>query len=343
MYKRQASIYKADGTYCPGDFKTKSCGGWCKLGKAFTAIVEVVSKVWDYIAAAYNTVVDTLITVIAAFNPLCLTASVASAVSKSKYADSAAKGCNAISKAVTAVAVGVVLASFGLPAHLPNSAELAEIAKGDLTAIAVQYLETLGVPCSDMKVDATVTDSLGAEVPKEVKGADGGVDVCAAMISQAIGAIQEQVKQVAKAEVSNTSGLPHPPSPQVMVLEPRGRYQGAVVRVIAEPIDPNTLPTARCYVRASGSIDDWTGGNQGPKARTIGSASGWVARQEFGPFTLKEPWQAVLHMAPVDELQSFESISGSLSSPCFPPASIPSIPRTKLKPPLGYWYPGQAD
>lgn len=342
------SLYKADQTYCPSDFAKKGggCQGWCQVVEDFSTLVSFVAQVWDYIALAYNTVVDTLITIIAKFNPYCLSASAAAAISESPYADAASEGCEAVAKVVASVVVSVVLSSFGLPARLPTSDQIGEIVEGDLTAIAVAYLEQLGVPCSKMTVDPTTVDAAaraGVEVPAEARTASGDVDVCAAMIGQAVDAIRGEIKKAADAEIANTTGLVIPAEPQRAILEPRGQYQGAEVRLSATPIDAKTLRTARCLVHAKGSVPSIDRGFEGIFSRTIENGYGYVAYNPLSAVGFGEPWRTTLRMKPVDNLNDTETIAVALSSPCFAANALPSIPATPLRPPLGYWYAGQPD
>lgn len=347
-----ASIYTEDRTWCPSDFDAKTgggCQGWCQIAKDAGSLVEFVAQVWDYVATAYNTIIDTIVLIAAKFNPYCLTASVAAEISKSPYADAASEGCEAVATVVASVVVGVVLSAFGLPPRLPTSDQILDIAKGNLTALAVAYLEQLGVPCSKMTVDAdqvkAVEGLTGEEAPAEIKGADGGVDVCTAMINQAVSAIREEVKKAAVAETANTSGLPVPSPPQQYELEPRGLYQGASLRLVAEPIDPSTPETARCAVTARPTLRTWNvGGFTGKEPRYLGNGNGSVAYNPLSEVGFGPPWRVTLQMAPITQLTTNDDITSVLlTSPCFAPGSLPTIAPTKLKPPLGPWSPGQAD
>ncbi|MCX6397135.1 MAG: hypothetical protein NTV23_11660 [Propionibacteriales bacterium] len=344
------SVYTQDRTWCQSDFppkKGRGCTGWCQIANDVGSLVSYVGKVWDYIASAYNTVVETLITVIAKFNPFCATASVASAISSSPYADSAASGCEAIGEVVGSVVVSVVLSSFGLPARLPSSKELADVAQGDLTGIAVAYLESIGVPCSKMKVDAATVKTAGAagvDVPAGAKNAQGDVDVCAAMIQKAVGEIRGQVKAASQAEIANATGLPVPPEPQSMIREPRGQYQGATVQLVARPVDPNTPRTARCAAAAVGDIRDWKTGLYGAdEPRDIQQGHGSVRFHLFDKLAGREPWSVELRMAPIQDLTASEIISVQVYSTCFTNPAPASFPRVPLRPALDYWYPGQAE
>ena len=343
-------FYPGDRTYCLSEpqfeqSKGGGCSGWCQIAKDVGSLVSFVATVWDYIATAYNTVVDTIVTVIAKFNPLCLSASVAAAVSDSPYADDAAEGCEAVASVVASVAVTVVLSSFGLPARLPTGDQVLDIAEGNLTTLAVAYLEQLGLPCSSMKLDAAAVSAVDGAVPAEVKGPDGGVDVCGAMVAQAVGAIREQIKATADAETANTSGLPRPPAPQQFELEPRGRYHGAVLRIVAEPIDKATPKTARCVVQAKPSVREWNvGGFTGKEPRYLGSGNGSVAYNPLSQIGFGPPWRVTLRLAPISMLGPSDDITSvAVNSPCIVPGTLPSIKPTQPKKPLGYWYPGQAD
>ncbi|WP_372735172.1 hypothetical protein [Nocardioides sp.] len=342
-------LYASDKTYCPSDFAKKGggCHGWCQIAKDAGSLVEFVTQVWDYIALAYNTVVDTVVTVIAKFNPYCLTASVTAAVAKSPYASAAADGCAAIATVVASVAVAAVMSAVGLPPRLPTSAQVLDVAEGNLTSIAVAYLEQLGVPCSKMRVDPSTVQAVGAtgvDVPAGAKGPDGAVDLCAAMIDQAVGAIRGEVKKAADAEVANLTGLLVPPAPQQYELEPRGRYHGAEVRIVAQPIDAKTPKTARCFVTANGSVPQWdVGGFEQTRVRLIGVGSGAVAYNPLSGLGAGPAWHTSIRMRPIDDLYDTETIAVTLTSPCFAPGSLKPIQATPLKPALDRWLPGQAD
>jgi hypothetical protein len=182
------------------------------------------------------------------------------------------------------------------------------------------------------------------DVPPEAKNAQGDVDVCAAMVQQAVGAIREQIKQVAQSEVANTTGLPVPPAPQEYILEPRGQYQGATVTVVAKPLDPNTAKTARCPVRSTGDIRDWKVGlYEAHEPRDIQAGYGDIRYSSLNAFRHGSPWAVSLAMRPIQDLTELERISVTLNSSCLVSGASSSLSNVPLREPLGYWYPGQAE
>lgn len=243
-------FYPQPGTYCPSDFpvvEPDDCSGWfsCALdtftgwvsdaaawvGDAVSLAVHLVEKLWDLAASLYNEAVKVIKTALAKFNPVCLAARAASS--------SAGKSCEDIASVVSSAAVNAVLESYGLPPSIPTSAQVEDIAKGDLSELAVQYMNQLGIPCDEMKSSPEVAtavqglaNDLGVSPPSA--SADGSYDVCHQVAQELVGTVSAGIVQQAEISLAAQDGLPYAPFDGfVMTPEAKGQLQPVTVQVDA--------------------------------------------------------------------------------------------------------------
>lgn len=192
------------------------------------AIVDGAATIWDWVAAAYNGVVDFVEDAIANFNPFCLAAD---AVSSSLGHD-----CTNVAKIVSTAVVTAVLESYGLPAQLPTSADIADIAKGDLKELAVQYMQSLGIPCSELKADGdavSAADGLADQLdPDETHHYGKNLDVCGDLAGLLVDTLKKQIVQQDEQNTASILGFPYLEVPGFTIkAEPAAQLQPVVVTV----------------------------------------------------------------------------------------------------------------
>lgn len=348
-----SAFYKVPRTYCPQDFPPPECDGLCTftetLVDGLSVVVDALAKVWDVVASAYNFLVELAVTIGAALNPFCIQARVATAVADSAFgtemSDDVNSTCDAIAKVATKAVVSAVLSSFGLPPSLPTSAQLAEIAKGNLEVLAVEYLKSLGVPCDEMKLspeEATLVadgvDAAGGELPASVQPSDG-VDVCGQMIGAALEQVTKVVKTALYQQVGGSTGLPVPSTPIAgfeLILEPRAKYTGADITITASTSADAPLNSV-CKIGALGRAGERvTGGMQYKEQLELHLQTG-VIRSNISS-SLDFGWKGTLHLEG-SELYEGNAVSISwFNGKCLAPLN--PLPAQPIQPPLGYWYAG---
>ncbi len=230
------AFYPSSGTYCDGDFKHgEPCDDvFCYLEEAVGPFVEFVGDAWDYVAAAYNGIINLAVTLYAKYNPICA----ALTISKSKTAST----CEQIAAIVTRAAISAVLAAYGLPPSLPTSSELVAIAQGDLAVLAVELLKEFGVPCDSLKLDETESAVLvegGKKAGVDIPNAGGKVDACLIAANYVINKVKEQVIAQTQKAVAGNAGLPYfEVAGLTLIPEPKGHLQPTVMTVVAVPSEP---------------------------------------------------------------------------------------------------------
>lgn len=274
-----SSFFPNVGTYCPGDWASADescwapeilCDAWDAVVEGLSVVYEFATKLWDLIAWTYNSLIDLVVTVTAWLNPYCLTAVGAAVASDALGFDKAitdtAKGaadlCHKVYEVGTRAVVGAVLVSLGLPPSLPTSQQLVAMAKGDLTELAVSYLEQLGVPCDDLVIDAGTAglvsagiEQAGGDVPD---GVADGVDVCRDAIGVIASEIQDQVEAMVQKQIAASTGLPLPWWPIEgfdFSFEPRGTYQPPSIKITALPQDPSAPMNGVCPVEVGANLE----------------------------------------------------------------------------------------
>lgn len=176
-------------------------------GSVVAEYYELLKALWDEIAKTYNTIYDTLNTLVAKLNPICIAAA---SVSKG-----AADTCVAISKAVQST---VVQAVTGLPPQIPTSDVLENIAAGELEAALEAGMDIalgqLGLSCDTFTLDsdanyglAKANNQFGDRDSKAVLDAattsDGSLSACHAFASVATGMVRKQLTAFHSTQVSN--------------------------------------------------------------------------------------------------------------------------------------------
>lgn len=230
------AFYPYPGTYCNGDFKTaEACDDlFCYFEDAIGAFVDFVGTAWDYIAAAYNGIINLAVTLFAKFNPVCL----ALTISKSPGQGT----CEQVAGVVGRAAISAVLAAYGLPPSLPTSKDLVSIAQGDLGVLAVELMKQIGVPCDSLKLDEAQSQALvagGKEAGVSVPNVGGKVDACLYAATQAINAVKKQVISQTQTQVAAAAGLPtFDVDGFLFIPEPKGHLQPTTVSVVAVPSRP---------------------------------------------------------------------------------------------------------
>lgn len=342
-----SAFYPVPGTYCPVDYPSEGCGVWCNFkktaGVAFGDILSGLAFVWDYVAAAYNGLIDLAVEIAARFNPLCLQAAALSAgldATLGTETGEAGDVCTKVARVATKAVVSAVLASFGLPPSLPTSAELQLIAEGNIEALAVELLNQIGVPCADLTLDPAATQAAAATgaLPSGVDP-NAGVDVCASMVSAALGEAKILVAQALQQQISAQTGLPTPSHPVEgfsMMLEPRAQFSGATVTVVADPIDPNTPSNAICALRTktttSATFVDSTNFRQ---QVDLTQGAGFISKNWILPYS------ASMRLTTIDPFfEGSTYLVEVLSDGCLSGAtSMVGV----VGPPLGKWSPGEAN
>ena len=363
-----APFYPTPGTYCPADFPPPpaddggggGCGAdpFCYAGKGFDAVagglnaaikwaVETIGPIWDYVAKAYNGLIDLAAKVAGTFNPFCLQARAAAKVSGSATLDSAADECTKYATIASKAAIGAVLAAYGLPPSLPTTEQLKAIAEGRLEDLAVELMKDLGVPCDDLVVDADVAgpigDQAGYDVPPE------GVDICRAMAKKVMGAIKEKATVAVQQQVGATTGMPSPPSAIAgfdMIIEPRQSYRGPTAGVSTSPVDAKTPKNAVCPIAIN--VQPTFAPVNGLVTFHEGGSSSTVDTDLFGneqtvTETFEPWWGTAVGVARVVDIDAGHLVSATITSPtgCLTPATTKVFDL--VKPPLGRWTPGQSD
>lgn len=263
-------------TYCPGDWNTVTvctteqwlCDLWNGVKSGLATIAEVAVKIWDAIAWAYNGLIDVTVTLLSKLNPYCVAATLAAKAAGDldfgpgipNPTKGAGELCEKISKTVIKGVVSTLLISFGLPPELPTSGQLAAIAEGNLTELAVGFLRDLGVPCDSLTLGpaeaALITKGIEAGGGAVPAGVSDGVDVCRDAVELVMGQVKTAVQTAVQTQIVNLTGLPLPKYPIPgfeFELEPRGRYQPPIVELRSTPrADDAPLDgSCRAWVRAT--------------------------------------------------------------------------------------------
>lgn len=365
-----SAFFPNPGTYCPGDWSHSSsdscwapqvfCDVWDATVEGVTWLVDKAAKVWDVIAMVYNKIVDTVVTILAKLNPYCLQAAIAAQASGSigfskdvqDTAKAASDLCEKVSKVATKAVVSAVMASFGLPPELPTSEQLEAMAKGDLTEIAVAYLENLGVPCEDLTVDAqtagAVSDGVKAAGGSVPPGTADGVDVCRDAIGMVMDQVENEVKVQLQTQIAASTGLPLPFQPIdgfEFTMEPRGAYTPPQLAILTGPAKTKAPIIGVCTVGVAGDIgaaEKFTF-----KIRAFRDSKMVIRSIPVIPGA----WQGstVLSFNPVagytpseQNLQSGTPILGRISSDCLGDGKDTYLKGT-VGPALGRWKPGEEE
>jgi hypothetical protein len=231
--------YPGDGRYCFGP-PSNDCGFFCAVGQFFGALLSGLEDVWDFIANTFNSLIDKLSELAAELNPICAAIGAAGS-SKGK------QDCKTITGIAAHAAISAVLAAYGIPPSLPTSAQIGQIAKGDLTVLAETYLEELGVPCNGATVsgsEATALADASSAAGLDVKpDADGTIDPCKAALDALLGQIEGAVSQKAQDDVATEDyATPCPVDLCTIKQDPSGYVQPPLIHVQAVRVGGTVKP-----------------------------------------------------------------------------------------------------
>ena len=180
-------------------------------GSVIAEYYELLKALWDEIAKTYNTIYDTLNTLVAKFNPICLQAAV---VSKK-----AGDVCVGIAKSVQAAVVQSVT---GLPPQIPTSEVLEQIADGKLDAALQAGMDValgqLGLSCDTLTLKSSAAYGLskantqfGNQDSKAVLDAattsDGSISACKAFSSITRGMVYKKLASFQGTQVAGLAEL----------------------------------------------------------------------------------------------------------------------------------------
>lgn len=362
-----SSFFPNVGTYCPGDWGSPDdscwapeilCDTWDAVVEGLSVIYDFATKLWDLIAWTYNSLIDLAVTAIAWLNPYCLAAVGASVASDELGFDKAitdtTKGaadlCHTVYQVGAKAVVSAVLVSFGLPPELPTSKQLVAMAKGDLTELAVSFLEQLGVPCDDLVIDAQTAglvsagvDKAGGDVPA---GVADGVDVCRDAIGALAGQIEAQIQQQIQHQIAATTGLPLPWGPVEgfdFGFEPRGSYQPPSIKITALSQDENAPMNGVCRVELGANLER-------PQDTQFSKPVFRPVKLDLRRPFFSDKWSGETSFvfsdgvldASEQQLAFATSVRGSLKSDCIAGADNYSV-FSYVHEPKGRWQPGDPD
>jgi hypothetical protein len=180
-------------------------------GSVIAEYYALLAALWDEIAKTYNTIYDTLNTLVAKFNPICLQAAV---VSKK-----AGDVCVGIAKSVQAAVVQTVT---GLPPQVPTSEVLEQIADGKLDAALQAGMDValgqLGLSCDTLTLKSSASYGLskansefGNQDSKAVLDAattsDGSLSACKAFSSITRGMVYKKLAAFQGTQVAGLAEL----------------------------------------------------------------------------------------------------------------------------------------
>jgi hypothetical protein len=188
-------------------------------------------------AGAYNAIIDVATGLLATLNPVCY------ALDKDDKAT-----CQRYTQVVAGVAMSIAMTALGLPPRLPSIAELVDMAKGDLTALAVTLMEQAGVPCSALTLTgpeadlaAAAAQQAGYSIPQD--GPGGSISGCATAVVMVLGTMTDLVKDSQSQSLVTQRGIPIPatvPPGFVASPAPAGQFAPPIIQLIAET---TTVPT----------------------------------------------------------------------------------------------------
>ncbi len=367
-----SAFFPSTGTYCNGDWQRSNsgddcwgpdvlCEAWDVVVAGATWLVDTATKIWDAIAYVYNTIVDVVVDLAAKLNPYCISAAIAAKASGeigfSKDVTSTAQGaaelCDKVAHVVAKAAMSAVLASFGLPPELPTSEQLKAMAKGNLTELAVAYLQDLGIPCDDLVIDKNTAgivskgvEAAGGSVPP---GAANGVDVCRDAVGLVLDKVEIELKGAIQSNIAASSGLPLPSQPIKgfeFEMEPRGTFGPPSLSLTGTPTSKDAPSNGVCRVLADADV--------GLKAfsdpnvfKAFSQAKFNMSPALFAPTT----WtgSTVLSINPSSGYTpSSQMLFGGapmkmrVSSDCLGNGNDLFFSGT-IRPPMGRWAPGQSD
>jgi hypothetical protein len=209
--------------YEVGSSRISLGGGGCDrsspLEQIGSAFVSVFVALWDdMIVFAFNELKAFVVETIAEFGGCNLLVGAVGGAVGDVSQEQAKAWCETAANAV----VTAVMAAYGIPPTLPTSSDLIEAAKGDLTALAVEYAKSLGVPCDELGDASAAGGVAGQDIP-----------TCEELMRDLIDEFQDAVNDQFRHQAA-AFGVGFPPG-AVVVPHPDGQIKPARVKVLVEP------------------------------------------------------------------------------------------------------------
>ncbi len=219
-------------------------------GSIIAEYYALLKALWDEIAKAYNTIYDTVNTLLAKFNPICLQAGLISKDAKA--------ACVAIAKSVQSA---VITSVTGLPPQLPTSEVLEDIGEGKLQAVLEAGIDIalgqIGLSCENFEIGSDgeagltlLSDNAGNADTQNVLNAartdDGKLSGCHALAGLVTSTVRTQLTNFYGNQVSSIMEAYYVPG---TVMVPVGDTS-PVLAVSASPATGGPFMTA-CPVTAN--------------------------------------------------------------------------------------------
>lgn len=184
-------------------------------GSIIAEYYALLKALWDEIAKAYNTIYDTVNTLLAQFNPICLQAGLISKDAKA--------ACVTIAKSVQSA---VITSVTGLPPQLPTSEVLEKIGEGKLQAAIEAGLDLalgqIGLSCETFEIDSdgetaltALSDKAGNADTDSVLNAarteDGKLSGCHALAGLVTSTVRKQLTDFYGNQVSSIMEVSYVP------------------------------------------------------------------------------------------------------------------------------------
>lgn len=250
-----SQTYRQSGTICPDrvDPNAECTGFFDCLAEAVGDLYSLVKSLVSAVVDLYNGAIDVVVSSIVEYSGLC---QIIGAASDSAGAQST---CTSVMTVVTKAAIGVALASVGLPVSLPSADDLEAIAAGDLAVVMVSLAEQLGMPCSAVKTaDPAEIAAFGDAVGVGTTTAEAAADPCLAMANAIVGSVRDQV--VADTTAATAASGPWPNVSGIegasLIPEPNGRPSAQALGITMEVADADAqLPEGfLCGVQAKVTV-----------------------------------------------------------------------------------------
>jgi hypothetical protein len=198
-----------------GGVKTTFGGGSCSSGSgglvgAFETIWKDATTLWDMLVGVFDTLKGVLVDIVVELSGC---KAIGSQVVDQKKAE-------AFCSAMATLAVNAALIYFGVPPTLPNSDQLKQAAKGELSALLVEAAKDLGIPCDDIGEAAAAAD-------KEEY-------TCESLAGELLDEVEKKLNEIFIQAAAASAGLSFPPG-AVIRPAPQGQTTPPTVSVTMHP------------------------------------------------------------------------------------------------------------
>jgi hypothetical protein len=229
-----------------GGVKTTFGGGSCSSGSGglvgvFETIWKGATTLWDMFVGVFDTLKGVLVDIVVELSGC---KAIGSQVADQKKAE-------AFCSTMATLAVNAALIYFGVPPTLPNSDQLKQAAKGELSALLVEAAKDLGIPCDEIGEAADVAD-------KEEY-------TCESLAGELLDEVEKKLNEIFIQAAAASAGLNFPP--------------GAVIR--PAPQGQTTPPTVTVTVHPTAAAPA-AGGMECPAILSVG-AEWWPALSPVTP------------------------------------------------------------